>query len=234
MAFVLRQGIRFLSAYFVSIRHKFVKFVTVMAVTAAFVSAQTDDFATLRRKAEAGDPKAQFDLASAYSLGTGVAKDSAKGLEWLRKSASQGYAGAEVVLGLFYQKGIGIERDSSEAAKWYRKAAQQSNKDPKHAETAKNHLSEMLSQGLISAKEADWHVPEASSTTPKQAKTNKPSPFSLGEVETGLSGGITSKRMATLVSTYGVDFILNANTRKRLTDEGADDSLLATIASARR
>ena len=216
------------------IRPKFVNFVAVIAITAACISAQTADFNALRRKAEAGDPKAQFDLASAYSLGTGVAKDSAKGLEWLRKSAAQGYAGAEVVLGLFYQKGIGIEPDSSEAAKWYRKAARQSDKDPKHAETARNHLSEMLSQGLISAKEADWHASEPSSTTPKQTKTNKPPPFSFGEVETGLTGGITSKRMATLVSTYGVDFTLSASTRKRLTDEGADDNLLTTIGSAKR
>jgi TPR repeat protein len=219
---------------FMSIQQKFVRFVVVIAVAAAVASAQTDDFATLRQKAESGDPKAQFDLASAYSLGTGVPKDSAKGLEWLRKSAAEGYAGAEVVLGFFYQKGIGIESDPSEAAKWYRKAAQQGDKDPKHAETAKNHLSEMLSQGLISAKDADWHASERSSTTAKQPKTNKPSPFSLGEVETGLSGGITSKRMATLVSTYGVDFILSADTRKRLTDKGADDTLLATIASAKR
>jgi TPR repeat protein len=217
-----------------SIQQKFVKFVAVMAVTATFALAQTDDFATLRQKAESGDPKAQFDLASAYSLGTGVPKDSAKGLEWLRKSAAQGYAGAEVVLGFFYQKGIGIEKDPEEATKWYKKAARQGDKDPKHAETAKNHLSEMLSQGLISAKDADWHASEPATIVPKQTKTNKPQPFSFGEVETGLTGGITSKRMETLVSTYGVDFILSANTRKRLSDKGADDTLLATIASVKR
>jgi hypothetical protein len=71
-------------------------------------------------------------------------------------------------------------------------------------------------------------------STPKQTKTNKPPPFSFGEVETGLTGGITSKRMATLVSTYGVDFTLGASTRKRLSDEGADDNLLAIIALAKR
>jgi TPR repeat protein len=217
-----------------STQHKFVKFVAFMTVMAAFVAGQTADFDALRRKAEAGDAKAQFDLASAYSLGTGVAKDSAKGLEWLRKSAAQGYAGAEVVLGLFYQKGIGIEKDPEEAAKWYKKAARQGDKDPKHAETAKNHLSEMLTEGSISAKEADWHASEAATAVPKQTKTNKPPPLSLGEVETGLSSGITSKRMTTLVSTYGVDFTLSASTRKRLTDKGADDGLLATIASAKR
>ena len=77
------------------------------ALATALVSAQTADFDALRRKAEAGDAKAQFDLAEAFSEGNGVAKDSAKGMEWLRRSALQGYAGAQVVLGymsLFLQR----------------------------------------------------------------------------------------------------------------------------------
>jgi hypothetical protein len=207
--------------------------VALLALATALVSAQTAEFDALRHKAEAGDAKAQFDLADAYSEGKGVAKDSAKGMEWLKRSALQGYAGAQVVLGYMYQKGINTEKDPSEAAKWYRKAAKQSDKDLKHAQTAQTHLSEMLSEGSISAKEVDWHAAEASTTIPKQAKTNKP-PFSFGEVETGLTGGITGKRMATLVNTYGVDFSLSASTRKRLSDKGADDSLLATIASSKR
>jgi len=215
-------------------RLKFMNCVGSFALATALVSAQTADFDALRRKAEAGDAKAQFDLAEAFSEGNGVAKDSAKGMEWLRRSALQGYAGAQVVLGYMYQKGINTEQDPEEAAKWYKKAASQGDKNPKQARTAQNHLSEMLSQGLISAKEADWHASEPSSTIPKRAKTNKPPPFSFGEVETGLTGGITSKRMAALVSTYGVDFTLSTNARKRLADKGADDTLLATIASAKR
>ena len=215
-------------------RLKFRMPVASFALAAALVSAQTAEFDALRRKAEAGDAKAQFDLADAYSEGKGVAKDSTKGMEWLKRSALQGYAGAQVVLGYMYQKGINMEKDPSEAAKWYKKAARHGDKDLKHAQTAQTHLSEMLSEGLISAKEADWHAAEASTTTSKQPKTNKPPPFSFSEVETGLTGGITTKRMATLVSTYGVDFTLSATTRKRLTDQGADENLLATIASAKR
>ena len=215
-------------------RLKFVICVVAFAMATALVSAQTADFDALRRKAEAGDAKAQFDLADAFSEGKGVSKDSAKGMEWLKRSALQGYAGAQVVLGYMYQKGINMEQDPEAAAKWYKKAARQGDKNPKHAQTAQNHLSEMLSQGLISAKEADWHASEPSSTIAKQAKTNKPPPFSFGELETGLTGGITSKRMATLVSTYGVDFTLSPNARKSLADKGADDNLLAAIASAKR
>jgi TPR repeat protein len=216
------------------LRLNFMMLVVTVALATGLVSAQTAEFDGLRHKAEAGDSKAQFDLAEAYSEGKGVAKDSAKGMDWLRRSALQGYAGAQVVLGYMYQKGINMEKDPSEAAKWYRKAAKQGDKDLKHAQTAQTHLSEMLSEGSISAKEADWHASEPPTTIAKQPKTNKPPPFSLSEVETGLTGGITSKRMATLVNTYGVDFSLSAGTRKRLTDKGADDSLLATIASSKR
>jgi TPR repeat protein len=211
--------------------------VLILAVAlAGFSSAQSDNLATLRRKAQAGDAKAQFDLASAYSQGTGVAKDTAQGIEWLRKSALKGYPGAQVVLGYMYHKGIEMEKDPSEAAKWYKKAARQGDKDPKHAQTAQTHLSEMLSEGLISAKEADWHAaePSPSSAKPANARGTKPPAFSFAEVETGLQGGITTKRMATLVTTYGVDFTLNAGARKALTDDGADDALLQTIASAKR
>ena len=67
-----------------------------------------------------------------------------------------------------------------------------------------------------------------------QIPASKPAPFSLAEVETGITGGITSKRMATLVQQFGVDFKLSSVTRKRLTDEGADDNLLTTISAASR
>jgi len=209
--------------------------VLILAVAlAGFSSAQSDNLATLRRKAQAGDAKAQFDLASAYSQGTGVAKDTAQGIEWLRKSALKGYPGAQVVLGYMYHKGIEMEKDPSEAAKWYKKAAKQASKDPKHSQTAQGHLSEMLAEGSISAKEADWHTPESATTTTRKVKATGAQPFSLDEVEAGLSGGITSKRIATLVTTYGVDFTLGANSKKRLTDDGADDNLLQTIASSKR
>ena len=53
-------------------RHAFFLFPAILAVT-ALASAQTEDFSTLLRKAQRGDAKAQFDLASAFSQGNGVA-----------------------------------------------------------------------------------------------------------------------------------------------------------------
>lgn len=197
---------------------------TVASVLAHVQLTQAQSIADLLHKAQAGDAKAQYDLADAYFEGKGIPKDPKQGLVWLRKSAAQGYVGAEATLGYMYQKGIEIPPDPQEAANWYRKAARQNNTK------SQGHLSEMLGQGLISKKEADWAAPEPV----KEVKKSGPPPFSLAEVETGLSGGITNKRMATLVTTFGVDFKLADSTRKRLVVEGADDNLLATIAAAKR
>ncbi len=207
------------------------------------VLAQTAEVDALRHKAQSGNAKAAYDLAKLYFEVKVVAQDPQQGLAWLERAAVQGYPGAEVTLGYFYQKGFKgshgakIKEDPHRAAEWYRKAAKQpkmSNAD-QSAENARTNLAQMLSQGLISKQEADWRSPEPWSPPTKEAKNpSKPAPFSLGEIETGLTGGITTKRMATLVTTYGVDFPLTSGSKKRLTDDGADDALLQTIASAKR
>jgi hypothetical protein len=207
--------------------------VAACAITLS-ISAQDQSLATIRQKAEAGDAIAQYDLAKAYIAGTEVAKDPKQGLAWLRKSAGQGYFGAEYALAFMYQSGYQngaeqIPKDEHEAANWFRKAARQQNK------ASQDRLAEMLAQGLISAEEANWRAAEvAVPVSTKETKKSKATPFTLVEVETGLAGGITTKRMATLVQKFGVDFKLSAVVRKRLADKGADDNLLQTISASRR
>jgi hypothetical protein len=215
------------------LRLQLVSLIAVSVFTAS-ISAQNPDIAALQHKAEAGDAKAEFELANSY-----IEKDPAKAVEWLRRSASRGYAGAQVVLGYMYQTGQvkEVQRNPHEAAKWYRKAASQRGNnanDAKNAQTAQAHLSELLAQRLISKQEADWRASETASVADKEAKKNKAQPFSLSEVETGITGGITNKRMATLVNTYGVDFALNTRAEKQLRDDGADDDLLKTVAASKR
>jgi hypothetical protein len=206
----------------------FIRLVAVCAI-AVSVAAQDQDLAAVRRKAAAGDAIAQFDLAKAYMSGTGVARDPGMSLEWLQKSAAQDYVGAEYALGRMYQQGLGVPKDPPVASKWFRKAARQQNK------LSQDQLSEMLAQGLISAEEANWRAADATASgLPKKPAKNKAAPFSLVEVETGLTGGITSKRMATLVQKFGVDFKLTAVLRKRLADKGADDNLLQTISASKQ
>jgi hypothetical protein len=214
-------------------RFPFIWLVAACAITVS-VAAQDQDFASMQQKAKAGDAIAQYDLARAYIAGTGVAKDPKQGLAWLRKSAGQGYFGAEYALAFMYQSGYQngaeqIPKDEHEAANWFRKAARQQNK------ASQDRLSEMLAQGLISAEEANWRAAEpTASVSPKETKQSKAAPFSLSEVETGLKGGITSKRMTTLVQKFGVDFKLSAVVGKRLAEEGADDNLLQTISASKR
>ena len=55
--------------------------------------------ANLRKLAENGDSRAQYELAVRYGDGDGVPKDDAQAMEWLRKSAMQRHALAQFVLG---------------------------------------------------------------------------------------------------------------------------------------
>jgi TPR repeat protein len=247
-----------------------VRFVFLFVVVGCS-AAQTPNIATLHKQAKEGNAEAQFELAAAYLNGTGVPKDSKKGvewlrkaanlnhpaaeralgimyinggeqnipkdpkqgLEWLRKSADQGYGPAEYNLGSLYLKGdtqTGVPRKPHEAANWFRKAARQ------QGVNSQTSLQQMLEEGLISKQEANWKAPEPVAKPPAkpiEANTNQPKPFSLAEVEKGLQGGITCKRLSVLVDKFKVDFSLNAGTRQRLGQEGADDNLLATISASK-
>lgn len=184
------------------------------------------DFANTLHKAQGGNAKAQYELAGDYYSGTGVAKDPNQGLLWLKKSAGQGYDWAEKALGVMYRDGdpkTGLPKNPHEAAAWFRKAARQENK------LAQTSLDQMLATGLISKQEANWRTPDPVAAV----KAPTPKPFSLVEVEKGLSGGITSKRLATLIDKFKVDFVLTAALRTRLTGEGANDDLLTVISASK-
>src|SRR5438876_377180 len=79
----------------------------------------------LRKAAEQGDAKAQFDLAVMYYKGRGLPQDYAEAARWYRKAADQGYAKAQFNLGSMYHDGQGLPRDYAEASQWCQKAAAQ-------------------------------------------------------------------------------------------------------------
>jgi|SRR5580658_413074 TPR repeat protein len=201
--------------------------ICAMAAVSGLLPARAlaQDLANTLHKAQAGDAKAQYQLALDYYSGTGVAKDPNQGLSWLRKSADRGYDWAQKALGVMYRDGdpkTGISKNPHEAAVWFRKAARQQNT------LAQTALTQMLTAGLISRQEASWHDQVVA------VKSSAPKPFSLGEVEKGLSGGITCKRLAALIQTYKVDFALTATQRQRLGADGADDNLLTVISASKR
>ena len=83
------------------------------------------DISELKRAAEQGDAKAQFNLGCCYDFGDGVENDLREAVKWYRKSAEQGYASAQFNLGCCYDRGEGVEKNLREAVKWYRKSAEQ-------------------------------------------------------------------------------------------------------------
>ena len=77
--------------------------------------------------ADAGDPKAQFLLATNYAEGRRVPRDLAAAAQWYAKAAAQGLAPAQYRLASFYEKGLGVGRDLGPAKAWYQRAAEQGN-----------------------------------------------------------------------------------------------------------
>lgn len=93
-----------------------------VGLSAVFGAESVDE---LRKKAEAGDATAQFNLGLMYAIGDGVPPDMTEAVKWFRKSAEQGNAIAQSTLGERYAFGDGVPKDSAEAVKWYRKSADQ-------------------------------------------------------------------------------------------------------------
>lgn len=106
------------------------------AVTAKELTPE-ERFAEMKKKAEAGDAGAQFNLGLMYRKGDGVPKDATKAVEWYEKAATQNQADAQCDLGLMYSVGHGVPEDAVKAAEWYQKAAAQGNAE------AQNSLSDI-------------------------------------------------------------------------------------------
>lgn len=78
----------------------------------------------LVRKANSGDPKSLYDLASLHDKGfDSVQIDSARSTALYRMSAAKGYARAENYLGFRYFKGEYVEKNIDSALFWITKAA---------------------------------------------------------------------------------------------------------------
>ena len=73
-----------------------------------------------KRKAEQGDPVAQYQLGLYFRREYG---DYENAIKWFTLSANQGYVIAQHLLGGIYEKGQGVPQDYIEAAKWYQLAA---------------------------------------------------------------------------------------------------------------
>ena len=79
----------------------------------------------LKPMAEAGDARAQNDVAVMHALGLGVPVSMETAAAWLERAAEGGIAEARARLGWMYYRGIGVPADVSRAAHWSRLAAEQ-------------------------------------------------------------------------------------------------------------
>lgn len=93
-------------------------------LAAIFKSAASRKLAASRRldenirKAEAGDPAAQYRLGFNYSEGIGVPQNYAEAAKWWGKAAEQEYSTAQLGLGFLLKEGRGVKQDLIEAYKW--------------------------------------------------------------------------------------------------------------------
>ena len=80
------------------------------------------NFDSIKKIAEQGNAKAQYNLGYMYIKGNGVSPDTTKAFYWFKKSAEQGNALAQYNLALMYYYGQGTLTDKKQAAYWMRKA----------------------------------------------------------------------------------------------------------------
>lgn len=98
----------------------------------------------LLKTAQTGDAKAQYEIGQSIYFGKGIAKDKAKGFEWMLKAAKSGYAPAQLSVGESYYWGVGTKKDLYKAVEWYKKASDQKYPDA----TYELSMSYLLGQGI--------------------------------------------------------------------------------------
>ncbi|MDD5762714.1 MAG: tetratricopeptide repeat protein [bacterium] len=73
----------------------------------------------LKKKAENGDPEAQYMLGNAYYDGCMLKRNNSEAVKWYRRAAEQGDPDAPIMLAISYENGFGVPRDELQAYMWY-------------------------------------------------------------------------------------------------------------------
>lgn len=77
----------------------------------------------LMKRAQNGDPEAQFTLGNMYLRGTGIEQDNERAIYWLKLAAQRGHAAAQYNVACCYYSGMGVPEDKITAANMFREAA---------------------------------------------------------------------------------------------------------------
>jgi TPR repeat protein len=87
----------------------------------------------LKKAAEGGDAKAQFDFGMRFVWGNGVEANPKTALEWMLKGAEGGNAAAMWYAGSAYEEGFGVTKDLDKSKMWIKKAAEAGNVDAQYS-----------------------------------------------------------------------------------------------------
>jgi TPR repeat protein len=99
-------------------------------------------FRELLPVAQAGDPNAQFFIATMYRGVPGVTQNDVEAAKWFKRSAENGNVEAQWTVANLYREGRGVRYDLAEAAIWFRRAA-----DNGHAR-AQYNIAHMYRNGI--------------------------------------------------------------------------------------
>ena len=81
------------------------------------------DINSLIKAAKAGQPAAQFYLATEYQQGKDISADERQAFAWYKAAADQGLSAAQLNVGRMLADGLGTKKDESLARQYFEKAA---------------------------------------------------------------------------------------------------------------
>ncbi|WP_445116583.1 tetratricopeptide repeat protein [Acinetobacter sp. WZC-1] len=79
--------------------------------------------ADLQKAAKAGQPAAQFYLATHYQSGKTLPRDLKQAFTWYKAAADQGISSAQLNVGRMYADGLGTSKNETLARQYFEKAA---------------------------------------------------------------------------------------------------------------
>lgn len=87
---------------------------------------------SLGQAAASGNAAAQFEVASRFAEGRGLAQSHGQAFAWYQRAAMRGFAPAQFRLATLLERGAGADVDVERAKVWYRRAAEQGHVNAMH------------------------------------------------------------------------------------------------------
>ncbi len=111
-------------------RNRFLMIVLAIGVLALFggrmlfLKNAEEGILNLKKRAEAGEAEALYELGSLYRTGKGVEKDQAKAIASFERAAKLGNRDAQTAMASSHLFGVGVPVDDEKALQWLKLAAE--------------------------------------------------------------------------------------------------------------